>query len=147
MQRKRALHIWWAGVNNKKGASVWVCSRCLLLAQWLTLYSLDEGHNVLSWWLSWERWLSWESTCQGRRLRRRGFSPWVGKIPRRRKWQLTPVFLPEKFHGQKSLVGCSPGGHKELDRSEHPCTGNVMLPQGNMLDEDSHPSGLSVLSW
>ena len=34
-----------------------------------------------------------------------GFNPWVGKIPWRRKWQLTPVFLPEKSHGQRSLVG------------------------------------------
>ena len=38
--------------------------------------------------------------------------PWVGKISRRRKWQPTPVFSPEKSHGQKSLVGYSPWGHK-----------------------------------
>jgi len=35
------------------------------------------------------------------------------KIPWRRKWQSTPVFLPEKSHGQRSLVGFSPKGHKE----------------------------------
>ena len=45
-----------------------------------------------------------ESTCQ---CRRRGFSPWAGKIPWRRKWQPTPVFLPGNVHGQRSLVGCS----------------------------------------
>ena len=33
------------------------------------------------------------------------FNPWVQKIPQRRKWQPTPVFLPEEFHGQRSLVG------------------------------------------
>ena len=33
----------------------------------------------------------------------------------RRKWQSTPVFLPGVFHGQKSLVGYSPWGHKESD--------------------------------
>ena len=33
--------------------------------------------------------------------------PWVRKIPWRRKWQSTPVFLPGKCHGQRSLVGCS----------------------------------------
>ena len=33
------------------------------------------------------------------------FDPWVGKVPWRRKWQLTPVFLPGKSHGQQSLVG------------------------------------------
>ena len=32
-----------------------------------------------------------------------------------RKWQPTPVFLPGKFHGQRSMVGCSPWGHKESD--------------------------------
>ena len=42
-------------------------------------------------------------------------NPWVGKIPWSRKWQPAPVFLPGKFHGQWSLVGCSPWGYKELD--------------------------------
>ena len=42
----------------------------------------------------------------------------VGKIPWRRKWQPTPVFLPGKFHGQKGLVGCSPWGRKEQDTTE-----------------------------
>ena len=42
--------------------------------------------------------------------RRHRFDPWVGKIPWRRKWQLTPVVLPEEFHRQKSLVGYSPWG-------------------------------------
>ena len=41
-----------------------------------------------------------------------------GKIPWSRKWQPTPVFLPRKFHGQWSLIGYSPGGHKELDTTE-----------------------------
>ena len=40
--------------------------------------------------------------------RRPGFDPWVEKIPWRRKWQPTPVFLPGKFHGQSSLVDYSP---------------------------------------
>ena len=35
------------------------------------------------------------------------------------EWQPTPVFLPGKFHGQRSLVGCSPQGHKESDTTEH----------------------------
>ena len=42
-----------------------------------------------------------------------GFSPWVRKIPWRRKWQPTPVFLTEKSHGHRNLVGHSPRGHKE----------------------------------
>ena len=40
------------------------------------------------------------------------FSPWVEKIPWRRKWQPIPVFLPGKFHGQRSLAGYSPWGHR-----------------------------------
>jgi len=43
------------------------------------------------------------------------FDPWVRKIPWRRKWQPTPVFLPEEFYGQRSLVGYSPWGCKESD--------------------------------
>ena len=39
----------------------------------------------------------------------------VGKIPQRRKWQPTLVCLPEKSHGQRSLVSYSPWGSKELD--------------------------------
>ena len=38
--------------------------------------------------------------------------------PWRKKWQPTPVFLPEKFFGQRSLVGYSPKGHKESDTTE-----------------------------
>ena len=56
------------------------------------------------------RWLSGkESACQ---CRRHGFDPWVGKIPWRGAWQPTPVFLPGKSYGQRSLVDYSPWGHK-----------------------------------
>ena len=46
-----------------------------------------------------------EPACQSRRFKRRRFHPWVGKIPWRRAWQPTPVFLPTESHGQSSLVG------------------------------------------
>ena len=59
-----------------------------------------------------------ESTCQCRRHRRCRFDPWVRKIPWRRKWQHIPVFLPRESHGQRSLVGYSPWGHKESDMTE-----------------------------
>ena len=49
---------------------------------------------------------------------RPGFDPWVGKIPWRRKWQPTPVFLPGESHGQRSLEGYSPRGCKESDTTE-----------------------------
>ena len=43
---------------------------------------------------------------------------WVGKIPWRRAWQATPIFLPGESHGQRSLVGYSPWGLKESDTTE-----------------------------
>ena len=46
------------------------------------------------------------------------FDSWVGKIPWQRAWQPTPVFLPGESHGQRSLAGYSPWGHKELDMTE-----------------------------
>ena len=55
---------------------------------------------------------------QQRSLRRRGFDPWVRKIPWRRQRQPTLAFLPGKSHGQKSLAGCSPWGRKALDTTE-----------------------------
>ena len=51
-----------------------------------------------------------------------GSISWVRKIPWRRKWQPTSVFLPGKFHGQWSLEGYSPWDHKQLDTSEQLCT-------------------------
>ena len=44
--------------------------------------------------------------------------PWSGKISWRRKWQPTPVFLPGKSHGWRSLVGYNLWGHKESDTTE-----------------------------
>ena len=65
------------------------------------------------------RWLSGkESACRCRRHRRLKFNSWMGKIPWRRKRQSTPVFLPGKSYGQRSLVGFSPWGCKESDTTE-----------------------------
>ena len=63
------------------------------------------------WRLPW--WLRQESVCL--QCGRPGFDPWVGKIFWRRKWQPTPVLLPGKSHGQRSLVGYSPWSRKESD--------------------------------
>ena len=62
--------------------------------------------------------VSKEPTFQWRRHKRHSFNPGVGKIPWRRVWQPTPVFSPGESHGQKSLEGYSPWGHKELDMTE-----------------------------
>ena len=62
------------------------------------------------------RWLSdKESDCQWRRGE---FNSWVGKSPWRRKWQLTPVFLTGKSHGQRNLAGYSPWSCKESDTTD-----------------------------
>ena len=49
---------------------------------------------------------------------RQEFDPWVGKIPSRRAWPPTLVFLPGEFPGERSLVGYSPWGHKKLNMTE-----------------------------
>ena len=49
-----------------------------------------------------------EPACQCKRGKRWGFDPWVRKIPWKRAWQCTPVFLSGESHGQESLVGYSP---------------------------------------
>ena len=59
-----------------------------------------------------------EAVCQCRRLKRHEFDPWVRKIPWRRAWQPTAVFLPGESQGQRALVGCSPEGHKGSDTTE-----------------------------
>ena len=59
-----------------------------------------------------------EPTWQCRGCKRHGFHSWVCKIPWRRKWQPTPVFLPGKFQGQRILAGHSPRGHKESHMTE-----------------------------
>ena len=64
----------------------------------------------LPWWLGGK-----ESACQ---FRTHGFDPWVGKIPWRREWQQTPVFLPRKSQGQRRLAGYSPWGHKKSDMTQ-----------------------------
>ena len=74
------------------------------------LYIMTVFHSGFPWWL---RGYSVCLQCE-----RPGFDPWVGKIPWRRKWQPTPVFLPGKFHGWRSLVGYGPQGPKESDTTE-----------------------------
>ena len=56
-----------------------------------------------------------EPADQCRRHKRRGFDPWIRTIPWRMAWQPTPVFLPGESHRQRSPVGYSPQGRKELN--------------------------------
>ena len=79
----------------------------------MSLSKLQDGHGSLPCCSPWghkesdtAKQLNW--TIQERRCKRCSSDLWVRKIPRSRKWQPTPVFLPGKFHGQRSLVGYSP---------------------------------------
>ena len=98
-------------------------NQCIII----TALSADKGRYAelwsdLTWSGSWERhpWRlsGWRIQLQCRRYRRHGFCPWVRKIPWKRKWQPTPVFLPGKYHGQRSLAGSGPWDHKGLDMTE-----------------------------
>ena len=73
--------------------------------------SFLSGPTLRSMRLPW--WLRGSSVCL--QCRRPGFDAWVGKILWRRKWQPTPVLLPGKSHGRRSLVSYSPWGRKESD--------------------------------
>ena len=81
-----------------------------------------------------------------RRCRRRGFDPWVRKNPWRRKWQPTPVCLPGKFYGQRSLAGYSPWCCKESDMTEYICI--TVMSKGLLIHSgNSHfPDPFTVLS-
>ena len=63
-------------------------------------------------------WLGFPGNSDGKEFfqerRRPRFDPWVGKIPWRREWQPTPVFLPGEFHGERSLAGCSSDATEQL---------------------------------
>ena len=91
----KSLACWTEGFTSTEENTV-------LLCQLWGVFSVFKG---LPWWL---RWLSICLQCG-----RPWFDPWVGKIPWRRKWQSTPVLLPGKSDGQRSLVGYSPWGRKE----------------------------------
>ena len=88
---------WWAAVHGVAKSQTWLSDRT-------TRASLGFPGGTSG----------KEPICQCRRLKRRGFDPWVGKIPWRRAWQATPVFLPGESHGQRSLAGYSPGACKRV---------------------------------
>ena len=67
------------------------------------------------------------------------FNPWVGKIPWRRKWQPTPVFLPENSFGQRNLADYGPKSLKGLDMTE--AAKQAHMCGLNKRDLFSHSSG------
>ena len=75
---------------------------------------LNEG-AAASWGSEGVASLVAQTVKNGLQCWRPGLDPWVGKIPWRREWQPTPVFLPGEPQGQRSLVGSSPRGRKKSD--------------------------------
>ena len=75
----------------------------------------DDGFNILGFpgGASGE-----EPSCQCRGHKRHRFDLWLRKIPWKRAWRSTPVFLPAEFHRQRSLAGYGPWGRKELNTPE-----------------------------
>ena len=83
-----------------------------IVVLWLGLYHISWRYfrwKGIPWWFR-----DKESTCNGGDAEDTGSNPWVRKIPWKKKWQPTPVFLPGKSHGQRSPAGYSPWGHKRV---------------------------------
>ena len=93
--------------NNTKNGQSWR-PNCV--------WGVSSEHSFF-FFLGFPRWLSSkESACQ---YRRRRFNSWVRKIPWRREWQPTPVFLPGESQRQRSLVDSTVHGVTESDTTEH----------------------------
>ena len=90
---------WWDQMPVSSFFECWVLLQLLLLVKLMFL-------SGLPWWLNGK-----ESACQ---CRRHGFNPWVGKIPWRRKWQPTLVFLSGKSLGQRIMADCHPWDRKRF---------------------------------
>ena len=88
-----------SNVYNRQHFCINRCCACLYVS--MNIENLLEKMSTvqLIFFSFWSERVEW---------RKDGFDPWVGKIPWRREWQPTPVFLPGKSHGQRSLVGYSP---------------------------------------
>ena len=93
---------WHAAVHGDAKSRIWLRTEL----NWLTFWGFPGAASYK------------EPECQFRRHKRCGFSSSVAKIPWRRAQQPTPAFLSGECHGQRSLVGYSPQGRKELDKTE-----------------------------
>ena len=117
-----------------------------VMAGQFTVESIELGtccfHGLTTLWMSQVALVVKNPLCK--RPKRCRFDPWVGKIPWRRAWQLTPVFLPGESHAQRSLAGYSPWDHKESDMAKHTCR----RFKSSVLTSDRSSKSLShLLFW
>ena len=137
--------VWALGVGDGQGSLAWVLQSTgsqRVEHDWVTELTWlkgtrgrHKGQNGSSCFLQPHKWQqerrnmythSWASLLAQQwriHLQRHRFNPWVGKIPLRRKWQPTPVFLPGKPCGQRNLACYSPWGHRvgnDLATKHHP---------------------------
>ena len=112
----------WGGINQEFGINITtllyikqITNRAYCVAQrtiFFCIFTNSYVYLIVVILMGLPRWLNGkEPTCQCRRLR---FNLWIGRIPWERKWQPTPVFLPGKFSGQRSLLGYSPCSRKRI---------------------------------
>ena len=105
------IHYWCVALEKYYATLSWLpWLQMINLLHFSWHFSMGNVVFGLLWWLSRK-----ESAYQSRR---RGFNTWVRKIPQRRKWQRTPVFLPGESHGWRRLAGYSPCGRKALNTAE-----------------------------
>ena len=150
----------WVAISFSRGSSwprdgTWVSH---MAARFFTIWSTREVPYLLVPWLisglPW--WLRQKRICL--QFIRPRFDPWIGRIAWRRTWQLTPVFLPGEFHGQRNLVDCSLWDCKELDMTEQLTLSLwLILPMRESRlrnDKQKSPTGYksndntySVLAW
>ena len=105
---------YWVGLWRIQGSTIHTCP-IYIIAETPSIFGkllIDATNCVtgLPWWLN-----GTESACQ---CRRSGFNPWVRKIPWRRKWQPTSIFLSGKSQGQRSLAGYSPWGGRRVGHDQ-----------------------------
>ena len=106
----RKRHYFWGWAHQRVSATLWI--QVIFLSPklyFLLLLSIPKIHRIPG--LPGGA-VCKESSCQCRRCQKSRSNSWVSKIPWSMKWQLTPVFLPEEFHGQRRLASFSPWGRK-----------------------------------
>ena len=73
------------------------------------------------------------------KFRRHRFKSWVGKIPWKREWEPTPVFLSGEFYGQRNLVGYNTWGHTESEMTERLSTHNMEWKWRSPGEKSAYP--------